>query len=678
MIENYQKKQEGEDKMMVSLFAGVTGLKNHQTKMDVIGNNIANVNTVGFKKSVVNFEDLMSQNLANASGSQDNGLGGQNALQVGLGSSIGSIDTIWTNGAPQITGNDSDICIDGDGMFMLSDGATGSDRFYTRAGNFGLDGKGYLTASNGMKVQGWQAIKLADGTTEISEGAPITDLNVKLGEILPAKASTKASYSGNLNSNAGLKNLSITVDADGNGTGTTTTTIGIQFAYDPENEKWNWKASGTDSTGITGSGYFRVDASGKIKESVIETNIQNGTGTVLVDVPASGTLTFKEKSKPGNTATSTFVTNQAVTSNEVFDSMGAQHTLSIAFVKTGENVWQWQGEENDGLPIKNAKGFVTFDANGQIAGNYTEAKTLSTDPTRFTTFQNEDGVATASYPGVLQLGVAWDTSNKLNYYIPEGLRNSAGNFVSALGTELPEPIVPASIVYGDATSPYELDNNGVIKYRGVNNTITPAVDIEGNPIQAITLTSIPDKGAIMNNLYTGNMSFDPPSSTGTSVEAGGAIPAEQGGSVVKIMPDFSNISQFASSYSIKFSDQDGYSMGELEGFKINADGDIQGEYSNGYQQILGRVALAKFFNPAGLEKAGGNVYRQTANSGEPQVAAAATGGLGSLTPGSLEMSNVDLASEFTDMIIAQRGFQANSKTITTADQLLQDLINLKR
>lgn len=668
--------------MMVSLFAGVTGLKNHQTKMDVIGNNIANVNTVGFKRSVVNFEDLLSQNLANARGAQDNGLGGKNPIQVGLGSAIGSIDTIWTKGAPQITGKDSDITIDGDGMFMLSDGASGSDRYYTRAGNFGLDGKGYLTASNGMKVQGWQATKKGDGTTEISEGSPITDLNIKLGEILPAKATTKASYSGNLDYNGGLKNLKITVDGNGNAAGDSTVDIGIQFTYDPMNDKWNWKATGPQSSGITGSGYFKIDQSGKISESVVENGIQASDGTVLVEVPASGSLTFKEKSKPGNTVTSKFVTNKVITSNEVYDSMGKQHTVSIAFTKIGENLWKWEGKENDGLPIKNGEGFVGFDANGQIAGNYTLAKTSSTDLTNFTTIEDEDGALVNSYPSASQLGVTWDTSDKLNYYIPDGLRNEDGNYIDAAGAELPEPINAANIVYGNLTSPYELDNNGVIKYRGVkdpaNLTAVPTTDIQGNAIDAITLSSIPEKGAVMNNLYAGNLSFDPPSATGTSVEGGGAVPPEQGASVVKIMPDFSNISQFASSYSIKFSDQDGYSMGELQGFKLSDNGDIMGQYSNGYKQILGRVALAKFFNPAGLEKMGGNVYRKTANSGEPQVAAAGTGGLGILAPGTLEMSNVDLAQEFTDMIIAQRGFQANSKTIATADQLLQDLINLKR
>src|SRR5690606_12866216 len=124
--------------------------------------------------------------------------------------------------------------------------------------------------------------------------------------------------------------------------------------------------------------------------------------------------------------------------------------------------------------------------------------------------------------------------------------------------------------------------------------------------------------------------------------------------------------------------QDGRAAGTLQSFQITADGTLLGSFSNGLKQPLGRVSLATFANPAGLEKAGGSMYRTTVNSGEPQVGAAGDGGRGQLTGGALEMSNVDLSAEFTNLIIAQRGFQANSRIITTSDEVLQELVNLKR
>ncbi|MFZ4583728.1 MAG: flagellar hook protein FlgE [Acidimicrobiia bacterium] len=136
--------------------------------------------------------------------------------------------------------------------------------------------------------------------------------------------------------------------------------------------------------------------------------------------------------------------------------------------------------------------------------------------------------------------------------------------------------------------------------------------------------------------------------------------------------------QFAGTSSIAALEQDGSSTGFLRSFSVGADGTITGVFSNGRTQRLGQVALASFNNPPGLEKAGNSSFRETVNSGMPQVGTAGSGGRGNIAPGTLEMSNVDLAQEFTNLIVAQRGFQANSRVITASDELLQDLVNLKR
>ncbi|WP_182112600.1 MULTISPECIES: flagellar hook protein FlgE [unclassified Actinotalea] len=142
--------------------------------------------------------------------------------------------------------------------------------------------------------------------------------------------------------------------------------------------------------------------------------------------------------------------------------------------------------------------------------------------------------------------------------------------------------------------------------------------------------------------------------------------------------DLAALTGYAGLTTVEASVQDGRAAGTLQSFMINADGTLLGTFSNGLKQPLGKVSLATFTNPAGLEKAGGSLYRTTVNSGDPQVGAAGSGGRGALSGGTLEMSNVDLSAEFTNLIIAQRGFQANSRVITTSDEMLQELVNLKR
>ncbi len=142
--------------------------------------------------------------------------------------------------------------------------------------------------------------------------------------------------------------------------------------------------------------------------------------------------------------------------------------------------------------------------------------------------------------------------------------------------------------------------------------------------------------------------------------------------------DMAGVSQFAGGSEIKPQDQDGFALGTLQGFELSNDGTIVGTYSNGLIQPLGQLAMASFNNPSGLEKAGNSSFRVGQNSGDALVGAAGSGGRGVLSSGALEMSNVDLSEEFTSLIVAQRGFQANSRVITASDELLQDLVNLKR
>ena len=183
--------------MMRSLYSGVSGLQNHQTRMDVIGNNISNVNTTGFKRGRVNFQDMISQQLSGAAKPTDE-IGGVNAKEVGLGMTVASIDNIFNQGNLQSTGVSTDIAIQGNGFFVLK---SGEESFYTRNGAFGLDMNGTLVnPATGMRVQGWMAEDV-NGQMMVSTAATPTDLVIPVGSKDPAKETTNVNFACNLNKN---------------------------------------------------------------------------------------------------------------------------------------------------------------------------------------------------------------------------------------------------------------------------------------------------------------------------------------------------------------------------------------------------------------------------------------------------------------------------------------------
>ncbi|MFW5994998.1 MAG: flagellar hook-basal body complex protein, partial [Spirochaetia bacterium] len=183
--------------MMRSLYSGVSGLQNHQTRMDVIGNNVSNVNTNGYKRGRATFQDLISQRIQGAA-SPDARRGGVNPQQVGLGMNVATIDTLHEQGSLESTGQKDDLAIQGDGFFVLRDG---EDQVYTRAGNFGLDSDGTLVnPANGMRVQGWQAERV-DGDTVLNTSGSIEDLQIPIGGKDPAQATTNVQFASNLDKN---------------------------------------------------------------------------------------------------------------------------------------------------------------------------------------------------------------------------------------------------------------------------------------------------------------------------------------------------------------------------------------------------------------------------------------------------------------------------------------------
>lgn len=534
--------------MMRSLFSGVSGLRNHQTRMDVLGNNIANVNTVGFKASTVQFQDVLSQTVQGSSSPQGD-RGGTNPMQVGLGMSVASISTQFTDGSFQPTGKQTDLSIKGSGLFVLADG---DKRLYTRAGNFDFDTDGnYLVPGTGYKVMGW----MADTSGNIDTAQPIAALRVPVGASMPAKVSSKITVENNLS------------------------------ASDPIGEKAQASLNVYDSLGNAhkvNTQYFKV---------------ANNTWLAKTSVsdPTSGAA--------GNTWRQLTFTNSGQLSSVVTATVPQTTGYTIP------------GFQMDSTPnAVHTQNFLNIDASGNP---HTYQLTVTTDST--TT------AASGKYNWELkETGVAGATTTTGQITYNAGAYSGAATMPVINGITLPAPTVaPAAGAWNCVP------------------VLTPAV------------------------------------AAGTT-DAPFTVTFANGSSPMSLTLDQSALTQFGGSSTIQDTKTDGYAAGSLNKTTIDTSGILVGSFTNGQSMNLGQIALATFNNPAGLDRVGDSMYAVSNNSGQAQIGASGVGGRGTFNPGTLEMSNVDLSQEFSNMIITERGFQANSKIITTSDEMLQELTNLKR
>ncbi|MCH8274611.1 MAG: flagellar hook protein FlgE [Armatimonadetes bacterium] len=425
--------------MLQALLAGVASIRAQQTRMNVIGNNLANINTTAFKSSQVTFQEMISQTLRGATGPTAGGLGGTNPVQFGLGVVVGATSTNLEQGSLQSTNRRSDLAIQGGGYFLVSNGER---ILFTRDGGFDLDASGSLVhRATGERLLGWSA----DSFGVIDTGAPVDSssiLTVLLGTIQGVQVTTFADFTGNLQSSA------------------------------PATESWQTTFRTYDSLG----GSHDID--------VTFTNHQ---------VPPAGTP------PPG-----------AVSS------------------------WEWSGEEN-GTPIGD-----------------------------------------------------WSTSGERLYF-----------------------------------------------------------DADGNLLNTTAVQQV-------------------------------TVPSLNGAPAYTVDLRFGTLTQLDSDSEVRMTDQNGFPTGTLADYSIGADGVITGLFTNGLTRSLGQVAMAIFSNAGGLERSGNNLWRDTTNSGNAIIGTPRAKGRGSISAGFLEQSNVDIGVEFTDLIVTQRGFQANTRIVTTVDEMMQELINMKR
>ncbi|MGQ9629614.1 MAG: flagellar hook-basal body complex protein [bacterium] len=661
--------------MLRSLYAGVGGIKNHQVRMDVIGNNIANVNTVGFKYGRVQFQDILSQTISGAARPEAT-RGGVNPKQVGLGVTVGAIDNLMLQGNLQATGVPLDLAISGDGFFILDDGTGTGGYVYTRNGAFRLDSDGNLVNADGLFVQGWQGTIDGQGNYIIDRSA-FGGIRIQKGQKMAARATTEISLESNLNSNGLVFNVwqSSPITIGGVPAVRTTAlnaifTSSVNIAISGTRPDGSAIPPGTTIavagndiddllTAIEAALNNTVDATIDFDGRIIVTDLAGGPTQTVIN------LTPSDPTDPVvNFANTTVGTAEVhTTSRIVYDNLGTAHTLSLAFTQhllrgsvTLANVGDTYNVSAQ-IGGKSVAGSFTGSANiYAVAENIQEILGL---PDGAVTVTNaaagtiEIVGANGSGQLITDLQIVNATNPGVDIYMGPAAANN--NWVWVAGVKSPAELGTSPTAVATVTSDIIRGGAGRVTFNSDGSLAT------------FTYSLDPDDGAAAVAPTT--ISFR--ANTGATEPVNIAVDP---GTISGI----DGISQFASPSTTQIASQNGWAMGDLQDISIDQSGIIVGGFTNGRFVPLAQVSLADFNNPGGLSKVAATLFAESNNSGAPRIGEAGTAGLGTINGGTLEMSNVDLSEQFTDMIVTQRGYQANAKTIQTSDEMLQTLLTLKR
>lgn len=561
--------------MVRSMYSGVSGLRSHQQRLDVIGNNVSNANTYGFKSSRATFRDMFYQNVRNAAQGTSS-RGGINPSAIGYGASLSSVDLLMEVSSMTPTGNPLDVAITGEGFLQVMD--NDGNIFYTRAGMLDVDPTtGYLVDGNGYFVLGTQA---KDATVGIVGQEPGTS-RIKIE--LPTLDAKQASVTKQI----GGKEFTMTASNVGDAGNAS---INFSLAYDmPAGEKIEVVISGNNievnvnpNATFDSLGAFMDQINSAITDKLGETH-PAGTFNLTMDPPI--TMPNDEVYPNGITGEQLIKSDSGPVGGGI-ELSDAAKDMGIQFISKKLGSAFTAGDAPDTNP--KAMGQVTITKN-------------ATDPN------------------------LWDIA--VGDYKQEGLTLAA--LTGSSGVKLERTGGGAG---GAATDPNDYFVISIPKSYLAYDEATGTYDVPANPVEL---------GNATKQRPSGNLGLN----AGFQLEGG----TEGGPQTIM----------------------------NITGFGIGADGTLTGQ-AGGERLIFGRIDLANFDNPKGLQQSGNSYFAETQNSGKPQYAVPGEDGTGALKNSALEMSNVDLANEFSDMITTQRGYQANSRLITVSDTMLEELINLKR
>ena len=539
--------------LMNSLSSGISGLNGFQTEMDVIGNNIANVNTSGFKQSRVTFAEMIANNMARNGATADSAP--QLVNQVGLGTQVSSIQRDFSQGQLNSTNIKTDLALQGNGFFLVNNNG---NTMLTRAGNFQFNRNGELVTNNGDPVLGFKA----DSKGNIIENGSASGIKVDFNSVYEPKQTQNIQLSGNLNANTSTTQLltqnSAFTKTDGTFATSSTALNNLKQTSTALQPGDTITITGQKNDGTAINATYTYAAGDTIQNLLdsINTAYSGEATATLVDGNINLTSQKPGDSKlslqlamgagdTGNISLPVFKTQTAGTTNSnnvsatVYDSEGNAHTLLLKMTQTDFNTWQYKASFLDGEKITSGDtGTVKFDQNGNLT-----------------------------------------SGNSFN------ITYNPGN--------------------------------------GATSTKTIAVNL------------------------------------GSST-------------------DGSAVTQFNGNSTLSVTSNDGYGKGDLQDYSIDGDGNIVGTYNNGKTRNLAQIAVGEVNNPSGLVNKGNGLYALTAQTGQLKEQSAANLSNTTINSQFLEGSNVDLAKEFTDMIVAQRAYQSSARVITVSDQLLNEVVQLKR
>jgi flagellar hook protein FlgE len=552
--------------MANSLMTGVSGLMAHKAMLDVVGNNLANMNTSGFKARSVVFSDLVYETLRNATAGVAGQRGGTNPMQIGNGVKVAGTSTNFNQGELRLTGGQLDMAMDGDGFFTMSDG---DNTFFTRTGSFALDANGILVdPSTGFRVTRFGTLgEPAPGVI----GFQVTgddSIRVPIGSLIPGQATEEVTLEGNLSPSLQPP------------------TAEELRSDDP------WEVGGSPAA---------------------LTDLLNSLDGVTTPYAAGDDIEITGTDVDGTPISATLAVTATTTIGDLINAINAAYSGATASLDSAGHLVlesDTTGESLATLDLDNATG---------NAGDF-------------------------DFAGVNMLVSVTGSDGDVTQHVVDlfDLQGNAHRVVLSFnkevdGTWTMNATTATGTVVDGLVSGIQMDEDG--SFAGVNGTGTGDV--------ALTL-QFPG----ISSSQTLTLDFG---------QAGG----------------FSGLTQIGGPSSLT-STQDGFAPGNVSDIQVNSDGIIYAVATNGLSFELAQLAIAHFRNPAGLLSQGDNMYASSLNSGPVDIGAGLTGGRGAVVNGQLESSNVEIAEEFTRLIIAQRGFQANSRTITVTDEVLEELNNLIR
>ena len=537
--------------------------------LEVIGNNLANVNTTAFKSSRVLFSDLMYEGQRGASSGSGAVLGSINPLEIGTGSKVASVDLNFNQGNLEATGESLDAAIDGNGFFVAR---AGDQTYFTRAGSFSLDENGYLVdPATGYLIQRFGTLGEPDGATPAFQAPGDDRVRIPIGASIPGSETTEISLSGNL--------------------------------------------------------------------SAASTGPQAQVISSVVFTPTLG----------GVADATTLLNDLSSTTN--------------AYV--AGDVIRVSGQDDNGDPVVSS---IAVDATTTLGDVSTAIQTLY------------PGATVAIVDGAIQLTANSTGPSFLSLTLSDGQSNTGISSNDAFGVDFARTVkgANASVIRGSVP---------VFDERGTENVLSFSLTKQTDETWTLEIELDPALGTILDGTVEG-IRFGTDGSFGQitgTLQGDANVEIQFNGSQNPQTIDFSfgtpggfdGLTEVGAEQSLS-PDSDGYAPGELTTVQIDADGTISGIASNGLKFPMAQLALASFRNPDGLLAAGNSYFEGSLASGNPEIGTAISGDRGAVRSGQLEGSNVDLALEFTRLIVAQRGFSANARTITVTDEVLEELTNIIR